>query len=353
MFKVISLFTGIGGLDMGFGDEIIVHKDSIPAEYVRCIYKGDFVRLIKNPFEIIFQNDIDAFAKTICQINMIEHNYVVDSIYNLLTRKYTFPKSDVIIGGWPCKDFSHCGKRQGFNSLKTHDMKIDSATNDINRGTLYKCFVEVVSIVKPKIFVAENVYGLITMPHALQTVILNFENIGYDVGYVLVKCELHGIPQTRHRVIITGILKDGRIKHLDKDWYKLELPSILLPCRKLFTHLKEPNESIDTAQQLYSKAKKLSKGQGQKCINLDGPCCTIRAEHHGNIEFRRHECNDEQLPERRLTLRETALVQTFPPDFILTPKRNMKAYKSIGNAVPPLLSYYVALHTHKLLTTYF
>ena len=84
----------------------------------------------------------------------------------------------------------------------------------------------------------------------------------------------------------------------------------------------------------------------------------MRAEHHGNIEFRRHknstinkhEC---KLPERRLTLREAGLIQTFPPDYIFTQKKTMKSYKYIGNAVPPLLGYLIANKVNDLLNEYF
>jgi len=84
----------------------------------------------------------------------------------------------------------------------------------------------------------------------------------------------------------------------------------------------------------------------------------MRAEHHGNIEFRRYQSSllnitEKDLPERRLTLREAALIQTFPPDYIFTETKNMKAYKYIGNAVPPLLGYLIADHVSNLLKMYF
>ncbi len=85
---------------------------------------------------------------------------------------------------------------------------------------------------------------------------------------------------------------------------------------------------------------------------------TMRAEHHGNIEFRRHEnskLNKEEhhLPERRLTLREAGLIQTFPPDYIFTKKKTMRSYKYIGNAVPPLLGYLIADKVNELIYKYF
>ena len=106
------------------------------------------------------------------------------------------------------------------------------------------------------------------------------------------------------------------------------------------------------------KSKKKRKGQGQKEIDLSSFAPTIRAEHHGNIEFRRHKNStlnklENKLPERRLTLREAGLIQTFPPDYIFTQKKTMKSYKYIGNAVPPLLGYLIADKVNDLLNEQF
>ena len=127
-------------------------------------------------------------------------------------------------------------------------------------------------------------------------------------------------------------------------------------------NLKEPNESDDYSQMKYSKAKFMGNHcQGQKEISLDKLAPTIRAEHHGNIEFRRlslknggkniEELNEGKI-ERRLTLRECARIQTFPDDFnFVIPSNEKKSkfvvspsigYKLVGNAVPPLLAYHIA-----------
>jgi DNA (cytosine-5)-methyltransferase 1 len=256
-------------------------------------------------------------------------------IWELLNNNFEFPPAEVIIGGFPCQDFSHSGNRKGFQS---------------ERGILYKAYVEVVKRVKPIIFIAENVYGLLTMPNNPIDIIINdFKNIGYDVTYQLIKCEEFGIPQTRWRVIIIGIRNDFG--------HKIDLNitenKIKCPIRPYFSHLPEPQQSSDPAQQVYSKAARLTKGQGQNEICLDKFGPTIRAEHHGNIEFRRIYQginNEDHLPQRRLTVREVSLIQTFPPKCILTEQRKtMSAYKPIGNAVPPLLSYIIANKVYQIL----
>jgi len=362
-YKVLSLFSGIGGMDMGFGGDVIVHKESIKENEFKNTNSNtdikDFIKLIPNNFEIVFQNDILEGAKKIYELNNPTHkkNYIINSINDLLQNNYNFPKSDIVIGGFPCTDWSHAGKRLGFKSTKSHNL-IDNATEENNRGTLYKSFVEVVKRVKPKIFVAENVYGLLTMEgEPIKQIINDFEKVGYDTQYELIKANEYGIPQKRWRVIIIGISKDRKIKNLELKWNNLTKNKITCSLGKYFEHLKEPNETKDIAQQLYSKAAKLEKGQGQTEVDLNSFGPTIRAEHHGNIEFRRHKNtinkNESNLPERRLTVREAGLIQTFPPNYIFTIKNEMTSYKYIGNAVPPLLAYLIANKVEELLKKYF
>jgi DNA (cytosine-5)-methyltransferase 1 len=360
-YKVISLFTGIGGMDMGFDGEVIVHKDSIEnKDFIDKKYTiNDFVVLKKNNFECIFQNDILEGAKEVFGFNNDNSKYNTTSIYNLISNNFVFPEADIIIGGFPCQDFSHSGKRKGFKSDKGHDLKENvSEEKENSRGTLYKSFVEVVKKVKPKIFVAENVYGLLTMKNEpIKQIMEDFSEVGYDVNYQVIYCPDFGIPQTRKRVIIMGISKE-RIKDINEGWNVIEKNKTTCNIGKYFKHLKEPDVTVDISQMVYSKAKKLEKGQGQTEINLNSFAPTMRAEHHGNIEFRRHKnsklnTDEKDMNERRLTVREAGLIQTFPPDYIFSKKKNMTAYKYIGNAVPPLLGYLIADKVNELCGNYF
>jgi len=253
-----------------------------------------------------------------------------------------------VIGGFPCQDFSHAGKRKGFKSDTGHDLKemVDiDRTN--SRGTLYKSFVEVVKKVQPKIFVAENVYGLLTMKNnPIQQIMKDFAEVGYDVEYQVIYCPEFGIPQTRKRVIIMGISKNRKVD-IGHQWNMITKNKTSCCIGKYFEHLQEPLLTTDVSQMVYSKAKRLQKGQGQTEIDLSSFAPTMRAEHHGNIEFRRHSNSrvnktESNMIERRLTVREVALIQTFPPDFIFSKRKVMTAYKYIGNAVPPLLGYLIA-----------
>jgi DNA (cytosine-5)-methyltransferase 1 len=328
--RVLSLFSGMGGMDIGFSEDVIVHRDSVPHEWVHEEHgPPGFVRLKRLPFEIVFQNDILPEAKEFADLNGWAHNYHLKDIWTLLAEDFPFPAADVVTGGFPCQDFSHAGKRKGFDSA---------------RGTLYQAFVEVVRRVQPKVFVAENVNGLLTMPgEPIRQIVADFASVGYDVTYQRIKCEEIGIPQTRWRVLIFGARSD---LHLPEGWATLQASPRTCPVGPYFRHLAEPDTSKDPAQQIYSKAARLDKGQGQSEVRLVAPGPTMRAEHHGNIEFRRIKggCNEPDLPERRLTVREAALIQTFPPGCLLVnPKTpSSKAYRPIGNAVPPLLGYVVA-----------
>ena len=326
-------------MDVGFSEQVIVNSESIlSSEFIDSSYIIDgFVNLKRLPFNIVFQNDILPAAKKVAEMNKWNHNYILKDIRDIITDNYVFPPADVITGGFPCQDFSHAGKLQGFAS---------------NRGTLYQSYVEVVKRVKPIIFIAENVNGLLTMHgNPLQKIMDDFAAVGYEVKYQLIKCEDFGIPQTRHRVIIMGIRLEHRSK-LKDDWNIITENKKKCSIKHYFTHLNEPDKSTDMAQQSYSKAARLEKGQGQLEIKLDGFCPTIRAEHHGNIEFRRINGgkNNEDLPERRLSVREAALIQTFPPNCILTDGKSSNiAYKPIGNAVPPLLGYIIARKVQQIL----
>lgn len=363
-YKTISLFTGIGGLDAGFGGKVVVHKKSISPELKNRILKKyhipGFVQLKPTNFEVIFQNDILKGAQEVYSYNQETEHYSTESIFNLLKNKIPFPKADLILGGVPCNDWSHAGRRKGFQSEKTHNLKdIFNPKIENSRGMLYKSFVSVVDRVKPKMFVFENVYGLLTMKdEPINQIIQDFKNVGYEIEYQVMKSEEYGIPQTRKRVILLGIRKKGLRKELYPDWSQMNYNKIQCPVGPYFEHLQEPEMSQDLAQQQYSKAKRRNKGQGQVEVNLNSFSPTIRAEHHGNIEFRRHQNSPKNpgeghLRERRLSLREAGLIQTFPPDFTFGIKKTMRSYKYIGNAVPPLLSYIIGLKVQTLLKEFY
>lgn len=311
-YKVISLFTGCGGLDLGFrgGFNFLGKKYS------------------KNNFEIIWANDIDENA---CETfkKYFKHDIVCGDIRNILQNKnkssQTLPdKADIVVGGFPCQDFSHAGKRKGFDSL---------------RGTLYRSMMEVVKRTKPSLFIAENVKGLLTMNKgaAIRKIVKDFESLGYNVVYKLLTAADYGVPQIRERVVIVGTLKNKlpMFEHPQAILSKINWVSL----KKALGDLENLKEG-EAPNHFWSKAKK-NKGQGNSTVSADKPGPTMRTEHHGNIEWH---WNDK----RRLSAREAARIQSFPDDFIFLPSTSA-AYKQIGNAVPPVMGWHVARSVQQFL----
>ena len=242
-----------------------------------------------------------------------------------------------------------------------------------------------ISITKPKVFIAENVKGLTNLEDA-KTIIENDFSSVCDGGYLVVPAIVlnaaeYGVPQGRERVIFFGFKKSDltaralaelseKVISEEYDPYPVKTHSLQNnPRGKMKRYvsvgdamigLDEPEKSKDKNQRSYSRAKFMGKHcQGQQEIKLDYVGPTIRSEHHGNIEYRRlsyehggthREELEKGLAERRLTIRECARIQTFPDDynFIIPAHGENKsvsaseAYKIIGNAVPPLLAYNIA-----------
>lgn len=389
--KILSLFSGCGGMDLGFAGDFFVHKDSvnykIHPDWKTSCSRGNFVKLPATSFDVVFANDILCSAKAAWEPFFKKENiFFKESIIDLVKKSqlgdFVFPEADIVIGGFPCQDFSVAGKRNGFNSHKSHLGKlraIDEPTIE-SRGQLYIWMRKVIEITKPKMFIAENVKGLVSLSDVKNVIEKDFKSI--DNGYHVFEAKvLHsanfGVPQSRERVIFIGINKDYIIDSIDKiqaiDLYPVETHSMdsehlrkdikqYVTLESIFSDLLEPEKSCDPAQQAYSKARWYGKHcQGNKEINMKSIGPTIRAEHHGNIEFRRLAKEhggryfDELAQgkkERRLTVRECARIQTFPDDFVFIRGAEelgaeyalsvSSAYKIIGNAVPPLLAFHLA-----------
>ncbi len=408
--RVISLFSGCGGMDLGFEGHFIANKKSFAKDDPRIEYKvnKDWVMLKKTSFRDVFANDILPEAECAWTTYMSRFGYAssiyhCQSIVDLVKMQKAggdiFPHDvDVVLGGFPCQDFSVAGKRMGFESQKDDYGKkrdTDKPTEE-SRGKLYFWMKQVIDIVRPKIFIAENVKGLVNLGNVKDVIQRDFASADGN-GYIVLNPQVlhagnYGVPESRERVIFIGIRKDAlrpeALRALESD----EIPEEYNPYPKpthaatikadtllpvvttndVLKDLKEPSETVDESQRIYSKAKYLGNGsQGQTEIKLDGLGPTIRSEHHGNIEFRRLSAEhggkhtkelEEGLQERRLTPRECALIQTFPPDYKFVIKKNKgrgywvsssAAYKIIGNAVPPVLAFNIATRIESLWNKYF
>lgn len=397
--RLLSLFSGCGGMDLGFigGFKCLkksvnqnIHKGWIDSENENCI------ELKRTCFETVFANDIRPDAKAAWVSYFSKFNTNADKLYHLesivdLVKEYKngtfkFPENiSVVTGGFPCQDFSVAGKRLGFNSKTSHSggkLNVDEPSDE-SRGKLYMWMRDVISITEPNLFVAENVKGLTNLADVKQIIEHDFSEAGG--GYLVVNAKVlnasnYGVPQGRERVIFFGFKKSALTEKAFEELQKENISTEYNPypqethsrtdknlcpivtCSDAFSELSEPENSDDKSQRIYSKAKYMGKHcQGQTEVKLDDVGPTIRSEHHGNIEYRRlsaeHGGNHkdelaQNLQERRLTIRECARLQTFPDDyqFILPKTENNSAvsssdaYKIIGNAVPCVLAYNIAMN---------
>lgn len=409
--NVLSLFSGCGGMDIGFEGGFTCLKrsinDKIHPDWIKEDGKG-IVRLTETGFHTVFANDIRPDAKAAWvsyfdgRIKNAQSVYRIDSIVNLVKQAKEgdaiFPSHvDVVTGGFPCQDFSIAGKRKGFNSEKSHTGgKLESDEPSVeSRGQLYMWMRDVITITEPQLFIAENVKGLTNLNDVKDVIEKDFANAA-NGGYLVIPARVlhaadYGVPQSRERVIFFGFKKSALTAEAMEALALKTIPPEFDPyppithaftttgenlykpvtCKEAFNGLEEPSASTDPSQKKYSRAKFMGKHcQGQTEIKLDDIGPTIRSEHHGNIEYRRlseehgGHLSDELkagLEERRLTVRECARIQTFPDDyqFILPAKNGLvsvsssDAYKIIGNAVPCVLAYNIAKHLSEKWKMYF
>jgi len=404
--RLLSLFSGCGGMDIGFEGNFKCLVKSVNTElHPDWITRSNstWATLAPTRFKTLFANDIRPDAK-IAWVNYFSKHkrnadkiYKLDSIVDLVKRanngEKIFPNNiDIVTGGFPCQDFSIAGKRLGFDSQKSHLGKFleENEPSAESRGKLYMWMRDVVSLTKPKLFIAENVKGLTNLNDVKEIIEHDFSEV-CNGGYLVVPARVlyapdYGVPQSRERVIFFGF---NRTQLTDEAITALASPEIpeqydpyppkthgkglkdYVTCSDAFVGLKEPELSTDTSQKIFSKARFMGAHcQGQNEVKLDSVGPTIRSEHHGNIEYRRlsaahgglhHEELKKNLPERRLTVRECARIQTFPDSYEFILKKTERhsslsssdAYKLIGNAVPCVLAYNIAKNIEAKWNLYF
>lgn len=295
LISVASLFSGCGGMDLGFigGFEFLGrHFD-------------------KTGFDIIWANEINTAACNTYKINL--GNHIIEGDINETIDR--LPKyADVVIGGFPCQDISINGKMLGIKG---------------KRSSLYTAIVETVRRIHPKVFVAENVGGLLLKQntYSLNKILEDFNALGYNISYQLYKAIDYGVPQTRERVFIVGT-QEG-LPHFNPPQPTCHIP---ITAREALADLETREMDIESSH-IWSLAN-VSGEQGNRRLIGDRAGYTIRAECHGNIHFH------YSLP-RRISMREAARIQSFPDSFVF-PCKLRETERQIGNAVPPVLAWHVA-----------
>lgn len=328
--NLLSLFTGAGGLDLGF-------------------HKAGFRTIIANEFDTKI---CPTFRANFPNVNLIEGD-----VRNLTSEMISDP-IDGIIGGPPCQSWSEAGSLKGINDA---------------RGQLFFDYIRILKDKQPYFFLAENVSGMLAARNkaAVDNFLQLFDEAGYDVYMKLLNANDFDVPEDRDRVFYIGFRKDLGIK-------RFEFP---MPLK----HKPTLREAIWDLKDSAIPALPKNKTNGKKCVipnheyfigdfstifmsrnrvrGWDEPGFTVQASgrqcqlHPNAPKMEKLEKNLQRFVPgkehlyRRMTVREVARVQTFPDDFVFIYDDVNIGYKMIGNAVPVNLAYHVALKIKETLAT--
>lgn len=236
----------------------------------------------------------------------------------------------MVMGGFPCQGFS-------VANVKRHSTDA--------RNSLYKELLRVIKDKKPKYFLAENVKGILSLDQGavFKMILTDFFTAGYNVTYKLLNSANYGVPQKRERVIIIGIRKDLQFTfefpeetHTSdgrdgKKWVSVSDAISIFP---------NPDHPNEIPNHTYSKYKLNFNGYiGHRQLDPSKPAPTVtaRGDNKGGVVILPHPNNL-----RRMTCRELATIQSFPPDYYFC-GNNSSIYRQIGNAVPVRMAYHIAL----------
>lgn len=308
--KVASLFCGCGGTDVGL--------------------LGDFDFLGKhyesNGMEIVYANDIDDNA---CNIFKENFGITPDNRDIREVKSEEIPEFDILTGGFPCQSFSIIAQNPKRLGVKDE------------RGKLFFEMCRILRERQPKCFIAENVKGILTAnkKSAFPLIMKEFEESGYNVQYRILNSANYGVPQKRERVIIVGFRKDLNVNFSFPD-VEIEDENNFAPLKKVIE--KKVDEKYFFSERavagMMKKRESMNKGRAQ---DINKPCNTVGA-HLAKVSLN---STDPVLMEdkryRRFTPREVARIQSFPDDFELVGSEAAQ-YRALGNAIPPVMFWYVA-----------
>jgi DNA (cytosine-5)-methyltransferase 1 len=313
---IVSLFSGCGGLDLGF-EQVGNYKTLWANDF-----KNEACETFKNHFgDVIVEGDIEKIDPYL---------------------KGNVPDCDLILGGFPCQDFSIIWKQPGLNG---------------ERGNLYKSFLRFVDAKKPKAFVAENVRGILTanQKKAIKQIIQDFQNIqpGYVIIPHLYNFADYGVPEFRERVLIVGIRIDTGV-HFEPPKPTHGKGEGLLPyvtVGKAFEGVEDVpynNEHLRVKERTQKIISLIPEGGNFTDIPKDSPYYVKGMISHVYRRIHRNEPSKTIIaaggggtwgyhyPENRpLTNRERARIQAFPDDFVFY-GNTTEVRRQIGNAVPPV-----------------
>lgn len=310
---IVSLFSGAGGLDLGFRNK----------EY-DIVFANDFDRSVEPTYNK--NHDIDMLVEDIRELNY-------DNI----------PECDGIIGGPPCQSWSLAGSMEGA---------------DDERGSVFFDYINIIGDKKPDFLVTENVPGILSKRHYddFMDIIEEFEDMGYTVKYKKMNAAEYGVPQRRKRVFIVGIKDELDFEFTFPDSDKKEtrqldseLPDLPEPEPTYGDSYDE--EELEIPNHEYYVGGFSSRYMSRNRVrDWNEPAYTVianarhqkihpKAPRMVKVEKDKWKFN-EQFEDmyRRYSVREAALLQTFPRDFELVYNTVDTGYKMVGNAVPVRLA---------------
>ena len=327
--NVISLFSGCGGLDLGFE---------------------------KAGFDISVANEFDKNIWETFKVNHPKTKLIEGDIRNI--KEDDFPAEvDGIIGGPPCQSWSEAGSLKGIED---------------DRGKLFYEYIRILKNKQPKFFLAENVSGMLADRHseAVKNILEMFKECGYDVSLTLVNAKDYGVAQERKRVFYIGFRKDLNIKFdfpkgsTEYDDKKITLKDIIwdlqdtaVPAGNKNQHNPEAinnNEYFTGSYSPIFMSRNRVKSWDEQAftVQASGRQCQLHPQAPKMVKVDKNDCRFVEGKEnlyRRMTIREIARIQGFPDSFKFIYKNTNDAYKMIGNAVPVNLAYEVASAIKKVL----
>ena len=296
--------------------------------------------------------EIDSSCCETLKKNRPNWNVVCEDIHNIDFTQYR-GKVDIVTGGFPCQAFSYAGKKLGMEDV---------------RGTLFYEFARCVKEVSPKVFMAENVRGLVSHDNGrtLQTILSVFGELGYKVQYQILNAAFFNVPQKRERIVIVGIredldvefeypvpnktmmtlregLKDCPVSEGQAYSPKKKAVLDLVPPGGCWVDLPEEVQKDFMGKSFYSGGGK--RGMARR-ISWDEPCLTLTCS---PSQKQTERCHPEET--RPFTVREYARIQSFPDDWEFCGGIGDK-YKQIGNAVPVNLGYAIGTELKNTILKY-
>ena len=341
-WNLLSLFSGCGGLDLGF--ELAGLKAVMGEKVMEEAFRDKSVfqkNINNNVFNTIFVNDIFTEARETYAGNAGKYIYRDKSDIRKIKQ---FPKADIVLGGFPCPGFSEAGPR----------------LLDDKRNFLYLHFIRCLMQSKPKLFVAENVKGMTTLGkgEVFKQIVEDFAAAGYTIYHKLLSSEEYGVPQIRKRVILVGVRNDIDFEYqYPEPAYGDEKKGLkkIVDLRTAIGDLEDnPGEYFtgSYSSMFMSRNRKKSWSEPSFTIQASGRQAPIHpgGEPMVKVGKDKYIFTDGEENNRRLSVKEIARIQTFPDWYEFsrgTSNRNENAkldlvYKQIGNAVPVKLALAVA-----------